>query len=159
MRYSLARASFDRYDALLALILAAFEEQRGRIVPESSALGETLETLRRHQLSGDIVLAHSSDGELAGCLFLEDRDEDLYFFKLAVHPEFRGLGLARELVDYAVDLARLRGHPRLTLSVRKLFEDNIAMFERFGFEKTGEGTHPGAPAPTFWKMARRIGPG
>ena len=42
MRYSLARASFDRYDELLALILAAFEEQRGRIVPESSALGETL---------------------------------------------------------------------------------------------------------------------
>ncbi len=52
---------------------------------------------------------------------------------LAVHPDYQGKGLGRQLVKHAEDVLRAIGCPKLNLQVRETNEDVIAFYERLGF--------------------------
>ena len=157
IRLTTADWHFDRFDAVLAVLQAAFALQPRETDPPSSAHAETVESLAAHAAKGGLVIAERDDRPV-GCVFFREEPDSLYLHKLAVDPVVRDQGLARRLVDAVAAEAVRRGHGRLTLSTRKALPENVALFERLGFRKTGEGTHPGYSAPTFWKMARQLAP-
>jgi ribosomal protein S18 acetylase RimI-like enzyme len=149
---------FDRDAELLGLILDAFEGQRGRVVPPSSAFSETEENLARRRQAEWLVLAEDAvSNVLAGCLFAEARPGELYLSKIAVGPGHRNLGLAGRMIDQAVPIARSADCPWLTLNVRVSLQDNLAIFRRLGFEICGGGSHPGFDVPTYHRMRRSAG--
>jgi ribosomal-protein-alanine N-acetyltransferase len=59
---------------------------------------------------------------------------ELHIHVIATHPDYRGRGLARELLDRVLDVARAAGCSLATLEVRRSNVPAIALYERAGFK-------------------------
>lgn len=143
--------------ALLRLVQSAFAAHTGRIDPPSSALGDTVETLREKLARENAAVADLA-GRLVGCVFYVPDDHDLYFSKLAVSPDYQGHGIASRLIGHVERQAAAAGLNRVTLGVRIALPDNVRFFESLGYRISEETTHPGFAAPTSYTMAKRISP-
>jgi len=75
-----------------------------------------------------------------GYIALVDRPERqcLQISKLYLLQEWRGKGLAREVVQRITDMARTQGLPRLYLTVNKYNHSSITAYLKLGFEKKAE---------------------
>ena len=60
---------------------------------------------------------------------------------VAVHPEYRGLGISNKLMEALLDLGTKKGVSEYTLEVRVGNQAAIHLYEKFGF--VGEGVRPG----------------
>ncbi|MGF1592719.1 MAG: GNAT family N-acetyltransferase [Kiloniellaceae bacterium] len=138
---------FDDWDGLLALLREAFAYMDGRIDPPSSLHALDLQQLAAKAAAEEMILAFA-DGALAGCLFAAARGEILYLGKIAVRPGLQGRGVARRMFALAEANARARGFKALELQARIELTENHRAFGALGFEKIGEGSHPGYTRPT-----------
>lgn len=57
---------------------------------------------------------------------------------IGVRPEYREMGIARELLDICYEMASARGVTSIFLEVRESNEAAIGLYETEGFEKTGK---------------------
>lgn len=138
---------FDDWEGLLALLREAFAYMDGRIDPPSSLHSLDAAKLAVKAAEEELVLAFM-DGALVGCLFAAPRGDALYLGKIAVRPDLRGRGIARRMFDLAEAGARARGFAALELQARIELVENHRTFTALGFQKTGEGSHPGYTRPT-----------
>ncbi|MEM9716330.1 MAG: GNAT family N-acetyltransferase [Pseudomonadota bacterium] len=138
---------------LLSLIQRSFAFMEGRIDPPSSMNCLTEADIRKHCEIGEIGVIGDP---ITACVFLRARDGWLYLSKLAVDEAARGLGLARHLVDHAMDRARDLGLQGVELETRVELIENHTAFARMGFAKTGDGTHAGFDRPTYIVMRRSL---
>ncbi|WP_349959021.1 GNAT family N-acetyltransferase [Rhizobium sp. ZPR3] len=146
---------FDRWDALLDLILASFAYMNGRIDPPSSALALTPETLKTKAI-GEIAYAALDGERLVGCIFCRPEAESLYVGKLAVLPAAQGKGIGKRLLVLAEARARDLGLKDLRLETRIELIDNHATFAAWGFRKTAENRHAGFDRTTSIEMRKAI---
>jgi ribosomal protein S18 acetylase RimI-like enzyme len=142
---------------VLALLRTAFAGMKGRIDPPSSL----------HQLTEDGIAEQARTGEVwvigeQACVFLTPRPgaepPELYLGKLAVHPSAQRQGLARVLVDLAVQRARALRLSVLRLKTRVELVENHHTFERLGFTKTAAHSHPGFDRPTSFEFSKFVTP-
>ncbi|WP_348645047.1 GNAT family N-acetyltransferase [Rhizobium sp. SG570] len=145
--------SFDRWDALLDLILASFAYMNGRIDPPSSALALTSQSLREKARNEIGYVALDGD-KIAGCVFCRAEPDSLYIGKLAVLPTAQRKGICRRLLTYAEADARERGLAVLRLETRIELTENHATFAALGFAKTAENRHPGFDRTTSIEMQK-----
>ena len=61
-----------------------------------------------------------------------------YILNVAVHPDYQGMGIGKELVKYVNDFAVENNLTFVTLEVRPSNEKAINLYTGFGFEKVGE---------------------
>ncbi|MGB3313058.1 MAG: GNAT family N-acetyltransferase, partial [Albidovulum sp.] len=122
---------------VLGLLHAAFAYIDGVIDPPSSLHRLTAEGIARQAREGEVWVLDDL-GRMIACLFLTPAPEHLYVGKLAVADEFRGQGLARQLVDHATTRAKALAVPRLVLQSRVELAGNHAAFQALGFVRTGE---------------------
>ncbi len=146
---------FDRWDALLDLILTSFAYMNGRIDPPSSALALTSETLKTKAI-GEIAYAALDGEQLVGCIFSRPEVESLYVGKLAVLPAAQGRGIGKRLLGMAETTARELGLKSLRLETRIELVDNHATFAAWGFRKTAENRHAGFDRTTSIEMHKAI---
>jgi ribosomal protein S18 acetylase RimI-like enzyme len=147
-------SSFDRWQALLDLVMASFAYMNAVIDPPSSALRLTPRSLKEKAETEISYIAYVA-GEMAGCAFFRPEPPDfLYVGKLAVSPALQGRGIGRLLLDQAIADAKHLGLPRLRLETRVELTGNHRQFENWGFVKTAENAHPGYNRPTFIEMQR-----
>src|SRR5436309_12992944 len=92
--------------AVAATIAAAFEQYRGKLKPESGAFGETAKGIGQELRKGAGAIVAERNGKMVGCVMTKMLEGDLYFGRLAVLPEARGLGVARRLVEAVAADAR-----------------------------------------------------
>jgi [ribosomal protein S18]-alanine N-acetyltransferase len=59
--------------------------------------------------------------------------QEAHIINLAVHPDFRGRGLGRELMEYCLEYARKRGAGLATLEVREGNGAARRLYEKCGF--------------------------
>jgi GNAT superfamily N-acetyltransferase len=140
---------------LVDLIHRAFAAYRGKLVPESGAHAETVETLVAALAKGAAFRAHLG-GRLVGCIFAERRPDRVYLGRLAVDPAWRGQGVGAALLAAAEAYARDLDAPALELGVRLVLLDNIRLFQRAGFVITAQRSHPGFVEPTYHVMEKRL---
>ncbi|SCB46778.1 Acetyltransferase (GNAT) family protein [Rhizobium lusitanum] len=145
--------SFDRWDALLDLILASFAYMNGRIDPPSSALALTPQSLREKARNEIAYVALDGD-KIAGCVFCRVEPDSLYIGKLAVLPTAQRKGICKRLLTYAEADARERGLAVLRLETRIELTENHATFAALGFAKTAENRHPGFDRTTSIEMQK-----
>ncbi len=86
------------------------------------------------------LLIASVDGAAAGCCALRPLDTVDYanaceMKRLFVRPEFRGLGLGRQLAEQIMDLARMAGYDCLLLDTLNDMETARALYQELGFEE------------------------
>jgi ribosomal protein S18 acetylase RimI-like enzyme len=139
-----------------ATIAAAFMQYRGKLVPESSAFRETPEAITAQLAAGSSVIVAERNGTMIGCVVAEVLEGDLYFGRLAVLPEARGLGLAKRLIGAVEDEARRRGLPGVRLGVRIALSANQRLFQSLGYREISREAHPGFDHPTSINMRKAL---
>jgi ribosomal protein S18 acetylase RimI-like enzyme len=152
----LRMARLSDQPVLVNLILTAFAEYRGKLDPESGALRETLESVRNEMLTGSSAIIAERNGMAVGCVMIQEMEGDLYFGRLAVLPEARGLGLARRLIAAVEAEARRRGMPGVRLGVRVVLTENQRLFGALGYVETSREPHPGFDYPTSINMRKAL---
>ena len=155
MGVGVAAAAPQDLAGAVAVIHRAFSTLAGRIDPPSAALDETEDSLAARSGSGGAVFVARLDGEIVGAVCAEPKpDGSLYLDRLAVDPGRTGRGIGRALVAAVEDFARQTGHDRVTLGVRLLLADNIALFRHLGYAETSRKAHPGFSEPTSMNLAK-----
>ena len=139
------------------VIRAAFAAQDYKTDPPTSALKETPERIGAVIADGGGFGFHC-DGGLVALVLLKILPDALHVRRLAVLPEFRGLGLGAKLVVACETAAAARGLKFLEVHVRLALTGNRAFFTRLGFVETGEGRHEGFDAVTFVVARKALGP-
>jgi len=152
----LRRATADDAAAIARVIAASFEQYRGRLNPESGAFRETAGGIAADLAKGIAAIVAERNGEMIGCVLVEEQEGDLYFGRLSVLPSARGQGLARQLVDAVEAEARRRGLPGVRLGVRIVLTDNQRLFQALGYRETSREAHPGFDHPTSINMRKPL---
>jgi ribosomal-protein-alanine N-acetyltransferase len=73
------------------------------------------------------------NGEVSAYLCLMSLFEEAQIMNIAVAPNRRGLGLAKKLMELAIETSRGKGAETLVLEVRESNAAAIALYESFGF--------------------------
>ncbi|MEW6408615.1 MAG: ribosomal protein S18-alanine N-acetyltransferase [Nitrospirota bacterium] len=60
--------------------------------------------------------------------------DEAHLMNLAVHPDFRNMGIGRKLIQFAIDIARQRDVSRIILEVRGSNAIAKHLYEKFGFK-------------------------
>lgn len=152
----LRTASAADAPAIAATIATAFTQYRGKLVPESSAFRETADAIVHQLANGSRAIVAERNGTMIGCVMTELLEGDLYFGRLAVLPEARGLGLAGRLIAAVEDEARRRGLPGVRLGVRIALPDNQRLFQSLGYREISREAHPGFDHPTSINMRKTL---
>jgi ribosomal protein S18 acetylase RimI-like enzyme len=141
-------------EAVAMLIVAAFTAQPVPLEPPPSALGVTAVDVAANLRTGGGAVAGLS--ELVGSVLWELTAETLHVSRLAVHPDFRRLGIARRLLELAEQTASASGVERMSLGTRLALPGNRALFAGLGFREIACHAHPGYPSPTWVEMEKRL---
>lgn len=149
-------ATPDDADLLAATIAAAFEQYRGKLVPESGAFRETADTIAAELRNGAGAIIAERNGVAMGCVMTKLEGGDLYFGRLSVLPAARGEGLARRLIDAVEAEARARGLPGVRLGVRVVLTDNQRLFQSLGYHEISREAHDGFEYPTSINMRKSL---
>ncbi|WP_192966042.1 GNAT family N-acetyltransferase [Phycobacter azelaicus] len=146
-------AEDPRLPEALALIQRSFAYMEERIDPPSSIRELTVQKMSEQCDIGEIW---ALGAPIAACMFLTPKEEGLYLGKLAVDGNKRGAGLARCLVERAVQRARELHLPAIELQTRVELVENHAAFSRLGFVQTGATAHDGYDRPTSLVFRRFV---
>jgi ribosomal protein S18 acetylase RimI-like enzyme len=146
---------------LAATIAAAFEQYRGKLVPESGAFGETADGIAAelaHDLSkgGAGAIVAERNGTIVGCVMTKLLEGDLYLGRLSVLPAARGLGLAGRLIEAVEAEAQARGLPGVRLGVRLALPANQRLFNSLGYREISREAHPGFDHFTSINMRKAL---
>lgn len=76
-------------------------------------------------------------GFVTGYVCLTVLFEEAQILDIAVDPDLRGRGIALMLMNYSIELAIDKGAELLALEVRSTNKAAIALYEKFGFVRTG----------------------
>jgi ribosomal protein S18 acetylase RimI-like enzyme len=149
-------ARIDDAWALATTIIAAFEQYRGKLVPESGAFRETPEGIARELMQDTGGIIAERNGNVVGCVMFRVYEGDLYFGRLSVLPEVRGLGLSKRLIAAVEREARMMRLPGVRLGVRVALTDNQRLFQSLGYREIGREAHEGFDYPTSINMRKVI---
>ncbi|HEX7758189.1 MAG TPA: GNAT family N-acetyltransferase [Caulobacteraceae bacterium] len=139
--------------AAVDVIRRAFSAQSVETDPPSAALRETTESIA-DAIGLDGGACVTFPGGLKGVVLWSQTEQGLYFGRLAVHPDWRGSGVARRLIAAVEAEAMRRNLPRVHLNARLVLADNRRLFASCGYQETEFGTHDGFTAPTFVVMEK-----
>ncbi len=155
MRIAIAPPDFDQWDSLLALITDAFRYMEPLISPPSSAKILTPISLKQ-KAEKEILLLATQDNDLIGCSFLRIEPTYLYIGKIAISEFHQRQGIGGKFIRQAEHIAKSHRLPQLKLQTRIELAQNHYAFQRLGFVKTGETTHPGYSQATSITMTKYL---
>lgn len=78
------------------------------------------------------------ENKITGYIGLSVIIDEGYILNVAVHPDYQGMGIGKELVKYVNDFAVENNLTFVTLEVRPSNEKAINLYTGFGFKKVGE---------------------
>jgi GNAT superfamily N-acetyltransferase len=93
------------------------------------------------------------DRELIALIEMIPQADHLLVENIAVAESHQRKGIARQLLEHAVWLARASGLPELRLYTNKAFAANLAVYERLGFERFAEVPYPGGGSVIHFRKA------
>ncbi len=149
-------ATLDDAWVLADTIHAAFEEHRGKLVPESGAFRDTPESIAAELGQDTGAIIAQRNGSVVGCVMFRVYEGDLYFGRLSVLPEARGIGLSKRLIAAVEREARMMRLPGVRLGVRVALTDNQRLFESLGYREISREAHEGFDYPTSINMRKVI---
>jgi len=131
MDITIRSAGVGQAGEVLRVMRLAFEENRGRLVPPSGALTETVEDVRAAIGSGGAFLAFAGDAAAGSARFR--LFPDAYAERVAVLPEQRGRGIAVSLMEAVEAAARALGVREVRVGVRASLPSNLRFYENLGY--------------------------
>lgn len=111
-----------------------------RETAETGVARGTLYVLRHDgKLAGSVILNHEPEAayEEGKWLTESDYEQIMVIHTLVVHPKFRGIGVGRQLMDFAREHAKAQGMVSIRLDVSEHNVPAIALYERCGYRYVG----------------------
>lgn len=87
---------------------------------------------------GSVILKCTMVNALAGCVYLQIQDDNLYLGMLTVSPELQSAGIGKELLKASEQFARSEGCHTILMTVITLRKELIEWYERRGYNQTTE---------------------
>lgn len=119
--------SFDAADE--AAVIALWEVC-GLVVPQNAPAADIA---RKLQVNPEWFLVGEVEGSIVATCMVGYEGHRGWINYLAVHPDLRRQGLARQMMEHAEKLLREAGCPKINLQVRKSNAAVIAFYESLGF--------------------------
>jgi ribosomal protein S18 acetylase RimI-like enzyme len=142
----------DEYEKAGRVTALAYREF---VLPGETSWEEYLDDIAdvRGRIGRSLVLVAVEDGRILGSATLElgeriDDDDpplaadEAHIRMLGVHPDARGRGVARALIDACFERARQAGRSRITLHTTMRMKIAQTMYERMGFERLEDRVFP-----------------
>ncbi len=95
-----------------------------------------------------ILVARAGNGQVNGCVHLEQQADSWYLGMLTVNPDLQGSGIGRQLLQAAEAYVKKEQGTSISMTVISVRHELIAWYEKYGYGKTGE-TKPFPDNPTF----------
>jgi [ribosomal protein S18]-alanine N-acetyltransferase len=100
---------------------------------ENTFLGEIQNT----SVSFPLVVVKKPGERVVGYIIFWQVRDDVQINNIAVHPDFRGRGIAESLMRVVIDKVRREGATFMTLEVRRSNTAAAALYKKLGFEVLG----------------------
>lgn len=94
-----------------------------------------LDIERKASQNDDGFIVVEKDGDIIACVMFGYDGHRGSVNYLAVHPDFQGKHLGRELMDYAETTLTAQGCPKINLMVRSDNEKVIAFYKTLGYDE------------------------
>jgi ribosomal protein S18 acetylase RimI-like enzyme len=101
-------------------------------------LDDYREVIQQHH-----VLVLTEGPNIIGVLVLIRQIQTLLVDNVAVHPDYQGKGLGRNLVAFAEEEAQRLGLTTVTLYTNERMTENIELYKRLGYTETERKTEQG----------------
>lgn len=130
-------ASVEDAGIMASIIRSAFEEHvKAGFSPGAMSEGPDFiaEALETGEEKGVVCYV---DGKPAGTarFYLKD---GLYFRRLGVHPDFRGMGVAREIISWIEEYAVSIGENKVYCNTNAAWGKNVRFYRDMGYSITNE---------------------
>ena len=137
--FCVRRAQTDDARDILSCLVSAFDEYRAQYTADAFAdTVPNLESLKDRLRTMLVYVAVSDAGEIIGTLAAALTGErEGHLRGMAVHPDFRNRGIAKELLTAALDDLRANGCKRVTLDTTAPLSQAMHFYESNGFRRTG----------------------
>ena len=101
--------------------------------------------------AGELLLAHSADGNVLGCVALRPLDGIAMceMKRLYVRPAARGLGAGRALVSTIIRSAQEIGYAEMRLDTLPMMAEALALYQRVGFVEIPAYYHNPVPGTRY----------
>jgi ribosomal-protein-alanine N-acetyltransferase len=96
---------------------------------ESTFRGE----IQHRPISYPLVVVHSTLNRIIGYVIYWQIGEEVQINNIAVHPEFRRLGIGEQVLRLVIEDVRLRGGKLITLEVRPSNTGALQLYKKLGF--------------------------
>jgi ribosomal protein S18 acetylase RimI-like enzyme len=136
MDLSIRRVGPEEAGTVHAIMIDAFQAYRDAL-PPTSALNETVASVRRDLENGEGAILCTLDGRPVGSARYSIK-EGLYFHRLAVLRSDQGQGAGAAMVKWLVEEGVRAGQRVIWLKVRASEPRNVTYYHRQGFVVSGE---------------------
>ncbi len=100
--------------------------------------GELFVLLSNDEMIGCITISKFKDQEYDAIEWLSPDQNNIYIHRLAVHPNFQGQGYARQLMDFAEELAKSQHCTSIRLDTFSQNHRNQRFYEARGYVRLGD---------------------
>ena len=92
-------------------------------------------------------------GQTAGCVALRPLDAgNCEMKRLFVRPDYRGIGLGRQLAHRIIAVSKESGYERMKLDTLDFLEGAIHLYKSLGFERTGSYYDNPLEKVSYWEL-------
>jgi ribosomal-protein-alanine N-acetyltransferase len=93
--------------------------------------------IQNESISFPMVVVEKPGERVIGYIIYWHIREDVQVNNIAVHPDFRGRGIAEALMRHVIDKVRANGATFMTLEVRVSNDAAVTLYRKLGFEVLG----------------------
>jgi GNAT superfamily N-acetyltransferase len=141
MDITIRKVRVEQASEVLRIMQLAFEEYRGRLVPPSGALTETIEDVRTAIRCGGAFLACAGDAAVGSARYRLFPDH-AFAERVAVLPEHRRKGVAVALMAAFEEAVRALGVREARVGVRASLPSNLRFYEGLGYRALASRPYP-----------------
>ena len=127
------RATLDDAGAVTAITSVAYSKYIARMGRQPRPMTDNY----RRVIAEHPVWVACLGARPVGVLVLMAEPEAMLIYSVAVDPAYQKRGLGRRLLAHAEAQARAAGYQRIRLYTNELMVENIALYQRLGYEETG----------------------
>ncbi|MFW3147218.1 MAG: GNAT family N-acetyltransferase [Thermoplasmatota archaeon] len=104
-----------------------------------SYVADTFAEFLRHESERKRLWIVEKDGRIVGCIGIMERSVEVAQLRwLLLHPDVRGRGLGRKLMEDAIDFAKGCGYSSIFLFTESILKDAARLYELYGFKLVEE---------------------
>jgi ribosomal protein S18 acetylase RimI-like enzyme len=141
MTITIRTVDVEQASEVRRMMQLAFEEYRGRLVPPSGALTETIDDVRTAIRGGGAFLAFTGDVAVGSARYRLFPDH-AYAERIAVLPAHRGRRIAVALMAAFEEAVRVLRVPEARVGVRVSLPSNLRFYENLGYRALASRPYP-----------------